>query len=173
MNDTPDRGGRAPFLSPMVRLVIAAVFAVLLVASAIVGVMSYNEVQAAEARADDRRAAVQAAEQFTVQVNNYDAKTVDDYEDAVGDLLTTKFRGEFEKAMKDIVVSVKDAEMDSKGEVLASGVASADQDSAQVLVVADAAVKTVFDERNRHFRWEIALAKVDGEWLVDDFTPVA
>jgi hypothetical protein len=57
--------------------------------------------------------------------------------------------------------------------VLASGVASIDQDSAEVLVVADADVKTVFDTRQRHFRWEISLVKVDGTWLVDDFTPVA
>ena len=35
--------------------------------------------------------------------------------------------------------------MTSKGEVLASAVASLDPDSAQVLVVSDANVKTVFD----------------------------
>ena len=65
------------------------------------------------------------------------------------------------------------AEPLSQGEVLASGVATLDDDSARVLVVADANVKTVFDERQRHFRWEVSLVKVDGEWLVDDFTPVA
>jgi hypothetical protein len=63
--------------------------------------------------------------------------------------------------------------MDSQGKVLASGVATVDQDSARVLVAADADVKTVFDNRQRHFRWEVSLVKVDGRWLVDDFTPVA
>ena len=50
--------------------------------------------------------------------------------------------------------------------------ATLDDDSARVLVVADAAVESVADARQRHFRWEISLVKVDGEWLVDDFAPV-
>jgi hypothetical protein len=39
-------------------------------------------------------------------------------------------------------------------------------------VVADANVKTVFDNRARHFRWDVSLRKVGGRWLVDDFSPV-
>ncbi len=52
--------------------------------------------------------------------------------------------------------------MTSKGEVITSAVASVDPDSAEVLVVADANVTTVFDARARHFRWEVSLVKVDG-----------
>ena len=58
--------------------------------------------------------------------------------------------------------------------MLASGVASVDRDSAQVLVVSDASVKTVFDPNvARHFRWEVSLVKINGKWLVDDFSPVS
>lgn len=120
-----------------------------------------------------RSAVVRAAERFSVQVNNYDVSSVDDYQKSITPLLSPKFKGEFEKAMTDIVSSVKQAKMTSKGEVLTSAVASLDPDSAKVLVVSDATVKTVFDSRARHFRWEVSLVKIDGAWLVDDFTPVA
>ena len=120
-----------------------------------------------------RSAVVRVAERFSVQVNNYDVSSVDDYQATVTPLLSPKFNDEFEKAMTDIVASVKQAKMTSKGEVLTSAVASLDPDSAKVLVVSDASVKTVFDSRARHFRWEVSLVKIDGAWLVDDFAPVA
>ena len=47
--------------------------------------------------------------------------------------------------------------------MLTSAVASLDADSAKVLVVSDARVKTVFDSNvARHFRWEVSLVKIDG-----------
>jgi len=58
--------------------------------------------------------------------------------------------------------------------VLASGVSEQDTDSAQVLVVADAAVRTVYDKNvARHFRWQISLVNINGKWLVDSFQSVA
>ena len=129
-----------------------------------------EEVSSAEQSRSDVTA---AAERFAVQVNNYDVSSVDDYQASITPLLSPKFKGEFDKAMTDIVQSVKQAKMSSKGEVLTSAVASLDPDSAQVLVVSDANVKTVFDTRARHFRWEVSLVKIDGKWLVDNFTPVA
>ena len=166
------RGGRSA-LSPTVRMVMAAVLALLVVVSAVAIAVLLDKRGNVESALDARRDVVRVAERFTVQVNNYDSGSVDDYKAAVSAMLSTKFRDEFEKAMTDIVKSVEEAEMDSEGTVLASGVASLDQDSAQVLVVADADVKTVFDTRQRHFRWEVSLVKVDGTWLVDDFAPVA
>jgi hypothetical protein len=154
-------------------LLTAAVLAVAMVAAVVVGWTSFTDLRAAEREADARADVARVAEQFTVAVNNYDAKTADDYQAKVGKLLSTKFGADFEKAMADIVTQVKEAQMQSDGTVLASGVASVDDDSARVLVVADAAVKTVYDERQRHFRWEVSLVKVDGDWLVDNFSPVA
>ena len=122
---------------------------------------------------DARSAVVRAAERFTVEVNNYDVASIDRYQAGITPLLSAKFRTEFEKAMTDIVTSVEQAKMTSKGQVLSSAVATLDPDSAQVLVVSDANVKTVFDSRARHFRWEVELVKIDDRWLVDNFTPVA
>jgi hypothetical protein len=152
---------------------MAAVLALLLVAGVAAGIWGFTRLRSAEAELDARADVVRVAEQFTVAVNNYDSSSVDDYKSTVTALLSTKFRAEFEKAMEDIVAQVQQAEMESDGKVLASGVATIDDDSARVLVVSDANVKTVFDERERHFRWEISLVKVNGKWLVDDFTPVA
>lgn len=155
------------------RTAMAAVLVLLLVVAVAAGAWGFTKLRSAEATLDDRADVVRVAEQFAVSVNNYDASSIDDYKSSVGELLSTKFSAEFDKAMQDIVAQVQEAQMESNGEVLASGVATIDNDSARVLVVADAAVKTVFDDRDRHFRWEVSLVKVDGEWLVDDFTPVA
>ncbi len=152
---------------------MAAVLVLLLVAGVAAGIWGFTRLRSAETELDARADVVRVAEQFTVAVNNYDSGSVDGYKSSVTRLLSTKFRGEFEKAMEDIVAQVQQAKMQSEGKVLASGVATIDDDSARVLVVSDASVKTVYDERERHFRWEISLVKVDGKWLVDDFTPVA
>jgi hypothetical protein len=159
------RWGVAAFLSLVVVLALVAL---------VVEVTSLKG-RSDAVRADEaaRSAVVRAAERFSVQVNNYDVRSVDDYQATVTPLLSPKFKGEFEKAMTDIVASVKQAKMSSKGEVLTSAVASLDPDSAKVLVVSDATVRTVFDDRARHFRWEVSLVKIDGSWLVDDFSPVA
>lgn len=155
------------------RNVAAGVLGLLLVGAVVAAVVFYGRLDEARADLDARADATRVAERFAVQVNNYDAESIDDYQATVGDMLSTKFRGEFDKSMEEILRSVREVEMESTGEVLASGVAAVDQDSARVLVVADADVTTAAGERARHFRWEVSLVKVDGEWLVDDFTPVA
>jgi hypothetical protein len=152
---------------------MALVLALLLVVAVAAGTWGYTRLSSAESELDARADVVRVAEQFTVAVNNYDSGSIDQYKSTVDGMLSTKFQGEFNKAMEDIVAQVQQAKMQSEGKVLASGVATIDNDSARVLVVSDATVKTVYDERKRHFRWEISLVKVDGKWLVDDFSPVA
>ncbi|MDP9821990.1 hypothetical protein J2S59_001799 [Nocardioides massiliensis] len=164
-NATPRRGGRAGWIVLFVALAV-------LVAGLVVSATSARTWSDARSESQERTAVIRVAEQFTAEVNNYDADSIDQYRDTVGELLTTKFRAEFDQAMEDIVTQVDEAKMTSQGEILVSGVSSIDPDSAEVLVVADAAVTTVFDQLNRHFRWKITLAKVDGDWLVDDFVPV-
>lgn len=167
----------SPRLSPGLTWGITAVLGVLALAALVVLVFELASLrpryQEAEAEQQARIDAARVAEQFAAQVNNYDVASIEDYQDGIRPLLTTKFAGEFEKAMADIVTSVQQAKMTSEGKVITSAVASVDPDSADVLVVADANVKTVFDTRARHFRWEVSLVKVDGDWLVDNFTPVA
>ena len=170
-------GAATPEPHARLRWALGSLFAVLALGAAVALVLMLTVVrpqaEAAERDQGNRAAAVRAAERFTVQVNNYDVASIDGYQESITPMLSPKFQGEFEKAMTDIVASVKQAEMTSKGQVLTSGVASLDDDSAQVLVVSDANVKTVFDARARHFRWEVDLVKIDGRWRIDNFTPVA
>ncbi|MGE5718909.1 MAG: hypothetical protein ACM3XQ_03445, partial [Nocardioidaceae bacterium] len=121
---------------------MAGVLVLLLVAAVAAGIWGFARLSSAEKEIDARADVVRVAEQFAIAVNNFDSKSVDDYRSTVSELLSTKFRGEYDKAMEDIVTSVQEAEMESEGEVLASGVATIDDDSARVLVVSDATVKT-------------------------------
>ncbi len=170
--DGDDTIAAQPAGSSVLRMAMAAVLVLLLVVAVAIGFWKFNQLRSTEQALDSRADVVRVAEQFTVAVNNYDANSVDQYQSRVSDMLSTKFRGEFQQAMQNIVAQVKQAKMQSQGKVLSAGVATIDNDSARVLVVSDATVKTVFDQRERHFRWEISLVKVDGKWLVDDFSPV-
>ena len=173
----PDDEAPAPGRTSLLRwgvagfLTLVAVLAVVALVLEVTSLRGRSEAVRTDETA--RSSVVRAAERFSVQVNNYDVSSVDDYQKTITPLLSPKFKDEFQKAMTDIVASVKQAKMTSKGQVLTSAVASLDPDSAKVLVVSDATVKTVFDSRARHFRWEVSLVKIDGAWLVDDFTPVA
>jgi Mce-associated membrane protein len=154
---------------------MAAVLVLLLIAAVAAGIWGFTRLRSADAELDSRADVARVAEQFTIAVNNYDTASADEYKSKVSDLLSTKFRADFDKAMQDIVTQIQGTKMSSQGKVLASGVATLDDDSARVLVVADADVTTAFDKQGlqRHFRWEVSLVKVDGKWLVDDFRPVA
>ena len=127
----------------------------------------------------DRIEAMQAAERFTVEWNTFRPTEVDDYIDRVTPLLSSKFEGEFTNAAPDVVEGITQQRLFSKGEVLRDGdgvplvgVSSIDADSAEVLVVSDA--KRVANRQRvlRHWRWQVSLVKVDGEWLVDKFKEV-
>ncbi|QNN51368.1 hypothetical protein [Nocardioides mesophilus] len=120
-----------------------------------------------------RTEAVRAAERFAVQVNNFDSADVGTLKQSLTPLLTTKFNDDFESTVDDLLSQVAQAKLTSRGEVIRSAVASVDRDSAEVLVVADATADSIYGKRARHFRWSVDLVKVDGDWLVDNFSPVA
>jgi hypothetical protein len=163
-------------MSPRLSWGITAVLSFLVVAALVLLVLEVAVLRPdhAEAVADEQARAdvTRVAERFTAEVNNYDVGSIDRYEGSITPMLSPKFKGEFDKAMQDIVVAVKQSQLTSKGQVLASAVASVDPDSAQVLVVADANAKSVTGTRIRHFRWQVSLVKLDGKWLIDNFSPV-
>ena len=164
--------------SPRLRWGIAAFLALLLVVAAVVVVLEVTKLRprSDEASADqqNRSDVTRAAERFTVQVNTYDASSMDGYQKSMNTMMSPKFQADYKKVIDQLSSTIKQAKVTSKGDVLASAVASVDSDSAQVLVVSDATVKTVYDPNlARHFRWEVSLVKINGRWLVDDFTPVS
>ena len=68
--------------------------------------------------------------------------------------------------------SYEAAKVKGTGKVLLTAVGDSDDDSATVLVVHDASVKTTQGNIDHHYRWSVDVVKVNGEWLVDDFNPV-
>lgn len=173
---TGDSTGPGP--GARLRWGVAAALALLVVLALVavaVEVVSLRP-RSAEIRADQaaQSEVVRAAERFTVQVNTYDAGSMDSYQSAMNSMMSPKFRADYRKVIDQLASTIKQAKVSSKGDVLASAVASVDTDSAQVLVVSDASVKTIYDPNlARHFRWEVSLVKINGTWLVNDFTPVA
>lgn len=169
--------GRRPSMSPRLSRGVTVVLAVvaLLAAVAIVVELLVVRPDYLDARTEDqnRTDAVRAAERFAVQVNNFDASDTATLKQQLAPMLSTKFRSDFQATIDDILSQINQAKLSSKGEVVKSAVASVDPDSAEVLVVADATAKSVYGTRARHFRWSVDLVKVDGRWLVDNFTPVA
>jgi hypothetical protein len=168
---------RRPWMSPGLSRGITAVLAIVVLAAAALIVVQLVSVRPryleAQAEEQARAEAVRSAERFVVEANNFDASDLPTLKQRLSPMLTTKFRSGFEATIDDILTQIEEAELVSEGEVLRSAVASVDTDSAEVLVVADATAKSTFGERARHFRWSVDLAKVDGDWLVDNFTPVA
>lgn len=153
-------------------LAVVAVLALVAVVVEVTSIRPRSQADAAEEQAQSQ--VVRAAERFTVQVNTYDSGSINTYSKAMNTMMSPKFKADYKKVIDQLSSTIKQAKVTSKGEVLSSAVASLDTDSAQVLVVSDASVKTVFDPNvARHFRWEVSLVKIGGTWLVNDFSPVA
>ena len=120
-----------------------------------------------------RAEAVNAASQFALRMDTFDGTDMDAYSKKVQQLLTTKYKSEFDKQFQPFKQVYSQAQAVGTGKVVMSGVASYDADSATVLVVHDGSVKSKLGQSQvRHQRWTVDLVKVDGRWLVDDFSPV-
>lgn len=169
----PPSGRLSPRLSRGIAAVLATVAALALVAIVLELVLVRPDVLDARADSENRADAVRAAERFAVQVNNFEAADVGSLQERLTPLLTTKFNADFESTVTDLLAQIEQADLTSRGQVIRSAVAGVDDDSAEVLVVADASADSKFGQRDRHFRWTVDLVRVDGDWLVDNFTPVA
>lgn len=130
--------------------------------------------------ASERADIEDVAEQFALNVGTYgpadlkDGK-LPDYQRRVGSLLTTKFRATFDETLPAAVAMVAQGKVQVKAKVNAVGVASVDGDRATAFVAWETTSrqgKQAFGEP-RQTRSKVALARVKGEWRVDDFTPVA
>ena len=156
---------------------VAAVLGLIVVICLVLVVLEVTtlrpKAEADDASTEAHSQAISAAERFTVRFNTYDAADLAPYEKSLKSMMSPKFKEDFEKAITQVEASIKQGKVKSKGEVLRSAVASQDSDSAQVLVVADASARTIYDPNvARHFRWQISLVKINDRWLVDNYEPV-
>ena len=122
---------------------------------------------------DQRHEVVAVAEQFCLRMDAVDGSDVDGYKKKVSELLTTKQKTKFDSSFAEFEKLGISKDLKGTGTVLASGVSEVDADSATVLVAHDSTLKDPSGTTDRHYRWTVALRKVHGDWLVDDFTPVS
>lgn len=172
------------------RLVLAAALA--LVSLVCAGVLVWllvdgpgdSEVQ------DQREQVMSLTDQFVKRLGDYGPDMLDEsgqmpqYREQVTEVISDKFATDFEKQVKTVEQLVAQAGVERDAEVFATGVSTIDEDSARVLV-AGAFHDTytpastgkqkprTIEQEPLPFRFTVDLVKVEGEWKVDDFTPVA
>ena len=81
------------------------------------------------------------ASQFALRMDTFDGKDIDDYSKGVQELLTTKYKSEFEKQLT-VQAGLHPGPGGRDRQGADGGVASYDDDSATVLVVHDGSVKS-------------------------------
>jgi Mce-associated membrane protein len=189
--DGADESGARP--SPRFRLVLLVVLAVVLaLATAVAGYLAATRADAhlgvggAQSQLQGDRDAVMAqAEQFMLRVNTYgpemlDGETMPAYREQVTAVLTPKYAEDFEKNVGFAEQTVVQSGVGRAAEVFSTGVSLIDADSATALVAGS--FTSAYPEQPRSderveiepapFRVQVKLLKIDGKWLVDDFTPL-
>ena len=179
-------------LTPRVRVATAAVLA--LVVAACVALLIW---MSAGGRAsadgglnlpDEREQVMSLTDQFVKRLGTYSPDMLDDsgqmpeYRDQVREVITPKFAADFDKQVATAEQLVAQGGITRTADVFATAVSSIDDDSARVLVAGaftDSYVQgkgekaTTVDQEPLPFRFTVDLVVIEGEWLVDDFTPVS
>lgn len=188
---TDDRASSAPPASPAHpsartrARVLAALLALLLLGAAALVWVALTRAGGpgggdADAAQEQRDAVMSTSEQFLLRMGTYGPDLLDDegrmteYRDRVEEVITDKFAEDFAEQATVAEQLVAQADQQREAEVFASGVASVDDDTATTLV-AGAFTDTYGDgepQAPSSFRMEVELVRVDGEWLVDDFSPI-
>ena len=171
--------------SQLFRLVLAAVLlAVTLAASATAATLWATRGASAGETQAGREAVMAQTEQFVLRSFSYGPdllaadNTMPDYRTRVTEVITPKFAAEFDKSAGAAEQLVAQAGVARVPDVFGTGVSSLDEDSARTLIAGSfadtytAKGKTV-DREPIPFRIEVSLVRIDGEWLVDDFSPVS
>lgn len=121
--------------------------------------------------------------QFMLRMGTYGPDQLEEgqlpeYRELVTEVITPKFATTFEQSVTTAEQIVAQAGVSRESEVFSAGVSTIDADSATALVAGtftdsypdrDGALQP---QEPVPFRIEVTLVKTEGEWLVDDFTPV-
>jgi Mce-associated membrane protein len=194
------RASAPPPLAPRFRRGLLAVLVAVTVAGLVtlVWLVSSRGVDAVGVQSDqerlqgEREAVMAQAEQFLLRMGTYGPDLLDEndampeYRERVKDVITPKFAVSFDKEAATAEQLVSQARISRDAEVFSTGVSVIDEDSATALVAGaftDSYPKAQSDDQSGDqsgdqqrepspFRIEVSLVKVDGEWLVDNFTPV-
>ncbi|TCJ30348.1 hypothetical protein [Nocardioides jejuensis] len=160
-------------------LALAAALAVLVVRS----LNARDTEQAAgggHGSATERAAVLAVADEFAKEIDTYGASDLDakgampDYRKRISAILTTKFRTAFDQEVELAEKAVAQTRIEVASRLDASGVVSIDGDRATVLAAWErtASYPKTTPGAPVLKRASITLVKVEGHWLVDDFTTV-
>ena len=141
---------------------------------------------------EEREQVMSLTDQFVKRLGTYSPDMLDDsgqmpdYRDQVREVITPKFAADFDKEVATAEQLVAQGGITRTADVFATAVSSVDDDSARVLVAGaftdsysqgegkqgSGKARTV-DQEPLPFRFTVDLVVIEGEWLVDDFTPVS
>ncbi|MEV4104563.1 hypothetical protein AB0J42_30330 [Nonomuraea sp. NPDC049649] len=149
-----------------VAVLVLAVLTALLAAAA---VWLGGQGRDAQARADDREAALRAASTHAMNLLSLNHETVDADVHRILTSSTGAARAAYEAAADELVRTTRKNKVVQEGVVRAAGLESLSGGGARALVVADVVIRwDGSDEapQERFYRWRMELSKVQGVWLV-------
>ncbi|GAA1442673.1 hypothetical protein GCM10009641_57760 [Mycobacterium cookii] len=186
----PAAGARRP---QQRRTVLAAVLA--LVAVVCVALMVWMSSGGRSSGADgalslpeEREQVMGLTSQFVKRLGTYSPDMLDDsgqmpaYREQVREVITPKFAADFDQEVATAEQLVAQGGITRNADVFATAVSSIDDDSARVLVAGaftdsyrqgEGDEAQVVDQEPLPFRFTVDLVVIEGEWLVDDFSPVS
>lgn len=189
VSQEPPAGGPAPASRRRV-LLAAALAVVCLVCVALMAWMSLGGAGSADGGLElpeEREQVMSLTDQFVKRLGTYSPEMIDDsgrmpdYREQVREVITPKFAADFDKEVATAEQLVAQGGITRRADVFATAVSSIDDDSARVLVAgaftdsyrqgAGDDARTI-DQEPLPFRFTVDLVRIEGEWLVDDFTPV-
>lgn len=158
-----------------VTLAVTVLTALALLASLVVLAVTAPGVLEQRAAEERRGQVLQEAKQHAVNFTTLDYRTFDDDIELVLDGATGDFREQFGSGVEQVRDLVTQNQSVSTGSVSEAGLVSMDEDSAQVLVVADTEVTNLSspDPAPRHYRLQMDLTRTGDRWLVSQLTFVS
>jgi Mce-associated membrane protein len=125
--------------------------------------------KASEDRTESRRreAILRAARQEAVNLTTIDAEHLDRDIQRILDGATGEFKEQFAAGSNELTNVLTTSKSTSTGEVLEAGIVTADDDSAQVLVVVDSRITNAQEPQGRlsHYRLQLDLVRQGSRWL--------
>lgn len=138
--------------------------------------------------AEEREQVMSLTDQFVKRLGTYSPDLLDesgqmpDYREQVREVITPKFAADFDKEVATAEQLVAQGGITRTADVFATAVSSVDDDSARVLVAGaftdsyrqgEGEQARTADQEPLPFRFTVDLVMIEGEWLVNDFTPVS
>jgi len=131
----------------------------------------------------ERDAVMSQSRQFMLRMGTYgpdqlEGQELPDYRKQVAEVITPKLEASFDRQVSAAEQIVSQAGVARTAEVFSTGVATLSEDDATTLVAGT--FTDAYQNRKGElqpqepvpFRFQVTLVRTDGEWLVDDFTPV-